>query len=481
METPMSTIRDTLINLRPLEIPRPQSVRKQGAKYGVEIKTTAPRRTPLSQAYWYDCVKEANSEVPSKISVGYLSATSSRTSHTKAVHWDQLRGSDFLILTSICRFPEYNPEASTSNIKREDCAAEYSMEYSMSSEGISITDRQNVCNVFAVITETLKKHGSVLLPVCPTGVIYDLLEVISAQLDQHDISVDVPVYLISPVANNSLAYSNICAEWLSEKKQAMVYVPEEPFSHIQTTKNGRLHVYNSISGDFCRQMRTPCVLFTGHPSLRIGDAVHFLEMWGNDSRNAIIITDPDYPLNEVYGPFENLPIRAYFYPIETRLDYSQLNPSIIPDLAPKLLILAEEYSQNSHRSDFVIMHQPHSSFSYGRLLTISSSSNPKKVHLHPEMLRTIELHGFGQTNDFGISSVRGYLSVYDNLLKLFVMFFTVFLFQVEMFSGKAFIKLNDLHAEIRIENNGERTKITCSSKEIRQSIADLISECLKKI
>lgn len=129
-------------------------------------------------------------------------------------------------------------------------------------------------------------------------------------------------------------------------------------------------------------MRTPCVLFTGHPSLRIGDAVHFLEMWGNDSRNAIIITgvfcrywlninspalkktvvlkylflDPDYPLNEVYGPFENLPIRAYFYPIETRLDYSQLNPSIIPDLAPKLLILAEEYSQNSHRSDFVIMH-----------------------------------------------------------------------------------------------------------------------------
>lgn len=45
------------------------------------------------------------------------------------------------------------------------------------------------------------------------------------------------------------------------------------------------------------------------------------------------------------------------------------------------------------------------------------------------MLRTIELHGFGQTNDFGISSVRGYLSVYDNLLKLFVMFFTVFLFQ----------------------------------------------------
>lgn len=56
------------------------------------------------------------------------------------------------------------------------------------------------------------------------------------------------------------------------------------------SRNGRLKVYDNIYGDFCRQMRTPCVIFTGHPSLRIGDAVHFLEMWGNDSKNALIMT-----------------------------------------------------------------------------------------------------------------------------------------------------------------------------------------------
>lgn len=34
------------------------------------------------------------------------------------------------------------------------------------------------------MAETLKDEGCVLLPLCPTGVIYDLLELIDIQLDQ---------------------------------------------------------------------------------------------------------------------------------------------------------------------------------------------------------------------------------------------------------------------------------------------------------
>lgn len=34
----------------------------------------------------------------------------------------------------------------------------------------------------------------------------------------------------------------------------------------------------------------PCVVFCGHPSLRFGDAVHFIEMWGNNPNNSIIFT-----------------------------------------------------------------------------------------------------------------------------------------------------------------------------------------------
>ena len=59
---------------------------------------------------------------------------------------------------------------------------------------------------------TLKNGGNVLVPCSPAGVIYDLLECLSGHLDSSGLG-QVPMYFISPVADSSLAYSNIYAEW----------------------------------------------------------------------------------------------------------------------------------------------------------------------------------------------------------------------------------------------------------------------------
>ncbi|MCP9265256.1 Integrator complex subunit 9-like protein [Dirofilaria immitis] len=358
--------------------------------------------------------------------IGYLSATSSRNSHTKPVQWDQLRGCDALILTSICRFPEHNPETS-------------------------------VCHAFAVIADTLKRNGCVLMPICPTGVLYDLLEVISMQLDQHDVPVDVPVYFISPVAESTLAYSNIYAEWLSEKKQNMVNIPEEPFKHGLMSRNGRLKVYDNIYDNFCRQMRTPCVIFTGHPSLRIGNAVHFLEI----------------------------------------LDFSQLNPSILPDLAPKLLVMPEVYAQppsnSSQRTDF----NARATFRYGDTFTIPSTTKTKRVRLHPDTLRGIELRGHHDHSDVGLSLLKGVLSVYDNILELNpdteakIRNLFVGKLDPEIFA-QTLTKMNlkysqdqinetvrftfdSLGAVVCIENDGFRTVINSSNRGNRQLLSEAVS------
>jgi hypothetical protein len=34
----------------------------------------------------------------------------------------------------------------------------------------------------------------------------------------------------------------------------------------------------------------PCVMFCGHPSLRFGDVIHFIELWGNNPNNTIVFT-----------------------------------------------------------------------------------------------------------------------------------------------------------------------------------------------
>lgn len=68
--------------------------------------------------------------------------------------------------------------------------------------------------------------------------------------------------------------------------------PPLPLQLIQTNK---LKHYPSIHGDFSAEFRQPCVLFTGHPSLRFGDAVHFVELWGKSSLNTIIFTGEKPP------------------------------------------------------------------------------------------------------------------------------------------------------------------------------------------
>jgi len=165
---------------------------------------------------------------------------------------------------------------------------------------------------------TLRAGGCVLIPCYPSGVVYDLFECLSTHLDKSGFT-QVPLFFISPVAETSLAYSNILAEWynqmipryarytflhllfffillsfisrLSTNKQNKVYLPEEPFPHAFLVKNARLKHYTSTYAEgFSNDYRQPCVVFCGHPSLRFGDAVHFVQLWGNNPLHTVIFT-----------------------------------------------------------------------------------------------------------------------------------------------------------------------------------------------
>lgn len=78
---------------------------------------------------------------------------------------------------------------------------------------------------------------------------------------------------------------------MSTNKQNKVYLPEEPFPHAFLVKNARLKHFTSIYAEgFSSDYRQPCVVFCGHPSLRFGDAVHFVQLWGNNPQHTIIFT-----------------------------------------------------------------------------------------------------------------------------------------------------------------------------------------------
>lgn len=114
-----------------------------------------------------------------------------------------LRNADLLILTALTQTPVANPDS----MLGEFCMA------------VGITKCVYIHSsplwnkiLISFTASTLRSGGSCLVPCHPSGLLYDLFECLSVHLDNIGLS-QIPLFFFSPVAETSLAYSNIFAEW----------------------------------------------------------------------------------------------------------------------------------------------------------------------------------------------------------------------------------------------------------------------------
>lgn len=144
--------------------------------------------TPVSSGF---CLGSSNWVLSSgHEKIAYISGSSTLTTHPRPINQGALKSADVIIMAGLTQAPHVNPDSMLGEL----------------------------CMTVGV---TLRNGGSVLIPCYPSGVVYDLFECLSANLDNHGLS-QVPMFFISPVADSSLAYSNILAEWLSSVKQNKV-------------------------------------------------------------------------------------------------------------------------------------------------------------------------------------------------------------------------------------------------------------------
>ncbi|XP_065186535.1 integrator complex subunit 9-like [Sycon ciliatum] len=243
----------------------------------------------------------------------YLSASSQLTTHPQALHQAALHNADVLLLSGLSLAPTFNPD----NMLVAMCEA---------------------------MASTLRADGNVLFPVFPTGVVYDILECLLSYMDNPGLHT-VPIFFISPVADASLAFSNIFGEWASTNKQNKLYQPEPPFPHTELIKMGRLKFFPNIHDTaFNNAFRSPCVVLAGHPSLRLGDAVHFMKLWGGNRRNTVILTEAGYASPATLAPFQPLAMKALYNPIDTRLNFPQAN-RMLQELKPAQVVAADALLQ----------------------------------------------------------------------------------------------------------------------------------------
>uniref|UniRef100_A0A8C4QK56 Integrator complex subunit 9 n=1 Tax=Eptatretus burgeri TaxID=7764 RepID=A0A8C4QK56_EPTBU len=315
--------------------------------------------TPLSSGY---CLGSCNWLIQSEYErVAYMASSSLFTTHPQPMDQAPLRGCDVLLLTGLTQFPTANPDSMLGEF----------------------------CSNLAV---TVRGGGSVLVPCYPSGVIYDLLECLAQYLDSAGLS-GTPLYFLSPVASSSLEFSQIFSEWLCRSKQSKAYLPEPPFIHAELLHSNRLKHFASIHGDFSTEFRQPCVVFAGHPSLRCGDAVHFMELWGRSSLNTVIFTEPGFNHLDALAPFQPLAMKAVHCPIDTGLNFPQVS-KLLKDIQPVHVICPEQYTAppaaHPHRSDLQLERQPPPcTMRRAEALALPVRRRYERVELSPEVAESL--------------------------------------------------------------------------------------------
>lgn len=120
-----------------------------------------------------------------------------------------LKNSDVLILTGLTQMPTANPDG---------MLGEFCSNLGRLSQRCVLTDVASSFRVFmlsfavAPAAMTIRAGGNVLVPCYSSGVIYDLLECLYQFIESASLGT-TPFYFISPVANSSLEFSQIFAEW----------------------------------------------------------------------------------------------------------------------------------------------------------------------------------------------------------------------------------------------------------------------------
>eukprot|EP00124_Ichthyophonus_hoferi_P002219 Ihof_evm8s142 gene=Ihof_evmTU8s142 len=210
------------------------------------------------------------------------------------------------------------------------------------SQQASMPPQQTLDGICRDVGATLRQEGSVLFPVYPTGNVYDLMETLHEYLCSIG-KEGVPFYFISAQARPSLVLSNIFSEWLSNEKGSKVFMPECPFSHEDLVRAQRLHIFSSVHDlTQARTMKEPCIVFVGHPSLRCGDGVHFMQLWRNNPNNLVVLTEPEFPMAATLAPYQPMALKAKYCPMDARTTVAEASV-LLQKMAPRLVACPSSY------------------------------------------------------------------------------------------------------------------------------------------
>ncbi|KAL7615730.1 hypothetical protein Lser_V15G04155 [Lactuca serriola] len=190
--------------------------------------------------------------------------------------------------------------------------------------------------------DSVKDGGSVLIPIGRLGIVLQLLELFALHIDSFDMK--VPIFIISSVAEELLAYTNILPEWLCNHRQEKMYSGKSVFGHEELIKEKKIHIFPTLdSHELLMMWQEPCIVFCPHWSLRVGPVVHLLHRWHEDP-NSLLVLEEGIDTDLALSPFKPIAMKVLECSFYSGIKLEKV-PQLLKMLHPKQILLPDYTKQ----------------------------------------------------------------------------------------------------------------------------------------
>ncbi|CAN1745194.1 Integrator complex subunit 9 homolog [Linum perenne] len=228
-----------------------------------------------------------------KTEISWISCSVFVSAHAMEFDYNPLRGRDIVIYSDMqCQPAMDNVRGNDASSAISNGDLEMAEEASLSIDE-SLEEKEKITFILSCILQSVQASGSVVIPFNRLGILLQLLEEIPKFLES--LETDVPIYFISSIASELLAFMNTIPEWVCKPRQEKLFSGEAMFSHGDLVKSKKLHVFSAIHSPELLISRTtwqePCIVFAPHWSLRLGPVVHLLRRWSGNENSLLVLED----------------------------------------------------------------------------------------------------------------------------------------------------------------------------------------------
>ncbi|KAF7836168.1 integrator complex subunit 9 [Senna tora] len=339
--------------------------------------------------------------------IAYLSSSSFNSAHAMNFDFRSLKGTHMLI------YSDFSSLSVTQDVEDDDdhskptdnlsllSSQEQAESLLKSSENLE--EKEKLVFICSCAIDCVKDGGSVLIPISQLGTLVQLMEQLTASLESS--AMKVPIYIISSVAEELLAFLNIIPEWLCKQRQERLFAGEPLFAHVNLIKEKRLHVVPSIySHKLLMNWQEPCIVFSPHWSLRLGPVVHLLRRWCGDPKSLLILEDVLNPELALL-PFKPIAMKVLQCAFPSGIELQKVQP-LLKILQPKIVLFPEDLRSHisfSSANSFSVSH-----YHEGQTLRVPCQKGNTKLKISADLASKFHWKKL-EKEDINISRLKGEL------------------------------------------------------------------------